>query len=50
MSCTMIKNQPFNKLSVAGKSMHHMHDFYHVQVNWFLRQLDDAYCIYNNIN
>jgi hypothetical protein len=46
----MIKDKTFNQLSVTCKFVHHMHDFYHMQVNGFVSNFDDIDCVNNDIN
>jgi len=46
----MIKDKTFDQLSVACKFVHHMHDFYHMQVDGFICNFDDIDCVNNDIN
>lgn len=46
----MIKDETLNKLSVWGKFMNHVHDFYHVQVDWLISNFDNVNSVNNNVN
>ena len=41
----MIEDEALDKLSIAGQSVHHMHDFDHMEVNRLIVDFDDIHCL-----
>lgn len=46
----MIEHKSLHELSVASQAVYHVHDFYHMEVDWFVSKLDYIDCINDDVN